>query len=144
MRRARSCLDGYQRVLQQNYERLRRSTSDGLRQASVVVERTQSELYRRAKYYLMVREQRTEINANNLSHRTQQVLSVQKHRLELVQSRLESHSPDVMIQKGFSLTLYRGKVVKSVNDLQPGAELKTRLRDGIIQSVVTQTEHSND
>jgi exodeoxyribonuclease VII large subunit len=142
--RATQLLENYKRKLQANTERLRRTTSDGLHRASILVERNQAELYRRANQFVLVRRQDTENKSIRLNHRVQTLLDQQKHLLSMLESRLETFSPDLMIKKGFSLTLHNGRILKSVKGLQPGAELQTRLKDGVIYSNIQQTDTTHD
>lgn len=142
--RATQLLEAYKRTLQTNTERLRRSTSEGIHRANVQVERNQAELYRRANQFVLVRRQDADLKATRLNHRVQTLLDQQKHRLGMLESRLETFSPDLMIKKGFSLTLHHGKILKSVQDLQPGDELQTRLKDGVIYSIIQQTDTNHD
>lgn len=142
--RVTQLLDAYKRKLQSNTERLRRTTSDGLHRANLLVERNQAELYRRANQIEMLCRQDVDWKTNNLNHRVQILLDQQKHRLGMLQSRLETHSPELMIKKGFSLTLFQGKILKSIQELKPGCEIQTRLQDGVIQSIIQQTDTNND
>ena len=142
--RVSQLLDAYKRKLQFNTERLRRTTSDGLHRASLQVERNQAELFRKSNQFLLVRKQDADNKATRLNHRVQTLLDQQKHRLTLIESRLETFSPELMIKKGFSLTLHQGRIVKSVKDLRPGTELQTRLKDGTIYSIIQQTDTHHD
>lgn len=142
--RANQLLEQYKRKLQANTERLRRTTSEGLHRANIQVERNQAELYRSANQFVLVRRQDAENKAIRLNHRIQTLLDQQKHHLSMLESRIETFSPDLMIKKGFSLTLHKGKIVKSVKDIQPGSELQTRLKDGVIYSNIQKTEISHD
>jgi len=141
---ATQLLDAYKRKLQTNTERLRRNTSEGIHRANVQVERNQAELYRRANQLVLVRKQDAESKATRLSHRVQTLMELQKHRLTLLESRLETFSPEIMIKRGFSLTLHQGKILKSVQGLKPGTELQTRLKDGTIYSTIIQTDTTHD
>lgn len=142
--RVTQLLDAYKRKLQSNTERLRRSTSEGLHRANLQVERNQAELYRRANQFVLVRRQDADLKTARLNHRVQTLLEQQKHRLGMLESRLETYSPEIMIKKGFSLTLHQGKILKSIQDLKPGAEIQTRLKDGVIYSIIQQTDTNHD
>jgi exodeoxyribonuclease VII large subunit len=138
--RVTQLLETYKRKLQANTERLRRTTSDGLHRANLQVERNHAELYRRANQFVLVRRQDADLKTARLNHRVQTLLDQQKHRLGMLESRLEMVSPEIMIKKGFSLTLHKGKILKSIQDLKPGAEIQTRLKDGVIYSIIQQTD----
>lgn len=137
-------LEAFKNQLKNNSERLRRSTTEGIHRANLSVERMQSELYRRSNQYVMLRKQDVDQKETRLSHRVQTLLELQRHRFELLESRLESFSPEIMIRKGFSLTLQNGRIVKSVADLEAGSMIQTKLRDGLIHSTITKTERTNE
>ena len=63
---------------------------------------------------------------------------VQKHRLELLERSIDVADPVHLLQRGYSLTLCNGHVVKSVGELNPGDKLTTRFADGKIESTVTE------
>jgi len=142
--RVTQLLDAYKRKLQANTEHLRRTTSDGLHRANLQVERNQHELYRRANQFVLIRRQDADLKVARLNHRVQTLIDQQKHRLGMLESRLETFSPEMMIKKGFSLTLHQGRILKSIQDLQPGTEIQTRLKDGVIYSIIKQTETNHD
>lgn len=63
-------------------------------------------------------------------------LESQIHRLEMLEERVKASSPDLLLKKGYSLTLKNGKVVTSVLSLKPGDEVVTRVSDGQFKSKV--------
>lgn len=46
--------------------------------------------------------------------------------------------PEAALRRGFSLTRKNGKVVTSARDLSPGDQLKTQLREGTVDSIVSE------
>ena len=58
------------------------------------------------------------------------------HRLELLAQRVSSASPEVLLKKGYSLTLLNGKAVTDAALLKPGDEVETRLAKGRFRSKV--------
>jgi exodeoxyribonuclease VII large subunit len=71
-----------------------------------------------------------------LSQVTQNLLSRQRHRLELLQQRVADNSPEKLLSRGYSITLKDGKAVTDASLLQPGDQLTTRLLKGEVQSTV--------
>ena len=51
-------------------------------------------------------------------------------------------SPQSLLQRGYSLTLHHGRVVKSIADVAPGETLETLLADGSVTSRVENIEPS--
>lgn len=72
----------------------------------------------------------------DLSQVTQNLLSRQRHRLELLQQRVADNSPEKLLSWGYSITLKDGKAVTDASLLQPGDQLTTRLLKGEVQSTV--------
>ena len=72
----------------------------------------------------------------DLSQVTQNLLSRQRHRLELLQQRVADNSPEKLLSRGYSITLKDGKAVTDASLLQPGDQLTTRLLKGEVQSTV--------
>ncbi len=59
----------------------------------------------------------------------------QQYRLEATQQNLENMRPERILQRGFSITTYKGKHVKP-GELKAGDEIETQLYQGTITSTV--------
>lgn len=70
-------------------------------------------------------------------------LEKNKHRLELSQNTIALADPQKLLEKGYSITYFNGKVLKTCRSVAPGDALVTRLADGKIQSTVTGLEDSH-
>ena len=95
-------------------------------------QRIPNALYRRiadAKYNLLTAQR-------NLQMVSRQSLSVKKHRLELLQQRLNDALPEKQLARGYSITLKDGKAVKDASVLKEGDALVTMLHRGRIESEV--------
>lgn len=69
---------------------------------------------------LLVRLQRT----------AERQLLIRRHRVELLEQRLQACNPERIYRMGYSLLTKNGKVIRSVNDLQKGETVTTHLIDG--------------
>ena len=58
------------------------------------------------------------------------MLQQQHHRIELYKERLRAYSPDNILAQGYTLTLCRGRIVKSVDDIGQDDVIVTRFADG--------------
>ena len=67
---------------------------------------------------------------------SQNILSNAKHRLELIELKLQSHDPQLLLSRGYSITLKDGRTVRDPQQLEPGDEIETRVEKGTIHSVV--------
>ena len=72
---------------------------------------------------------------------SRQFLSVKKHRLELMQQRLNDALPEKQLARGYSITLKDGKAVKDASALREGDEVVTVLYRGKINSIICHSEH---
>ena len=63
-------------------------------------------------------------------------LQHERHRLQLAQSQVEAASPELLLKRGYSLTLKDGKAVTDASTLHPGDVLTTRVAKGEFKSKV--------
>lgn len=95
-------------------------------------QRIPSSVYKRisdAKYRLLAANR-------DLQMATRQFLSMKKHRLELLQQRLNDALPEKQLARGYSITLKNGKAVKDASALKEGDTLVTLLYKGKVESVI--------
>lgn len=57
-------------------------------------------------------------------------------KLNLWRKTIDLHSPERIFKMGYSLTMAKGKIVRSSKDVHKGDVVETYLQDGMIQSVV--------
>lgn len=72
----------------------------------------------------------------DLQMASRQLLDRKKHRLELLQQRLNDALPEKQLARGYSITLKDGKAVKDASLLKEGDTLVTMLHRGRIESEV--------
>ena len=65
-----------------------------------------------------------------------QFIDAHRHRLELLNQRILALDPQLILNRGYSITTLGGKAVRSASALKAGDEIETRLTKGIIKSVV--------
>ena len=70
------------------------------------------------------------------AHRERQLR--EQHRLQLMEQRLQSLDPALLLQRGYSMTLADGKLLRDASQVRAGQTLVTRLAKGTLISVVTQ------
>ena len=63
-------------------------------------------------------------------------LASERHLLEIIEEKAKALDPAILLQRGYSITLHQGKVVKDATILSLGDELETRLANGIIHSKI--------
>jgi len=95
-------------------------------------QRIPSAVYKRiadAKYGLITVQR-------DLQMASRQFLSIKKHRLELLQQRLDDALPEKQLARGYSITLKDGKAVKDASVLKEGDKLVTVLHQGNVESEI--------
>lgn len=78
--------------------------------------------------------------SDTLGHRPMMVIAAQRHRLAMHENAVRLLDPVHTLARGWSITRdERGRVVRSVADVQPGSVLTTTVADGTVASTVTST-----
>ena len=81
----------------------------------------------------------------NLTRAIEATLRQKQTRLSLLAARLQAVSPLGVLARGYSVTLGEsGQLIKSVADVGWGTEIRTKLYDGTIYSVIQQVERDKD
>lgn len=60
----------------------------------------------------------------------------ESHRLQLMEEKLKALDPQLLLKRGYSITLHKGRAVKDATTLKAGDEIETRLAQGLIHSIV--------
>ena len=63
-------------------------------------------------------------------------LTDQKHRIERLSILLQGFDPQLLLKRGYSITLHNGRAVHDPNQLKPGDEIETRVEKGTVRSKV--------
>ena len=60
----------------------------------------------------------------------------ENHRLQLMEEKLKALDPQLLLKRGYSITLHKGKAVKDASLLKEGDEIETLLEKGKLHSIV--------
>jgi exodeoxyribonuclease VII large subunit len=63
-------------------------------------------------------------------------LTAEHHRMEILEEKVRALDPQLLLRRGYSITLLNGKAVRDPKSLQKGDEIETRLDKGTILSIV--------
>lgn len=74
---------------------------------------------------------------------SKRVVEAQCHRLELLAQRLESMNPELLLSRGYSITLMDGQIITDVSRITEGALITTRLKGGDVLSEVKEIRRDN-
>ena len=81
-------------------------------------------------------ENRLVLLSQRLSSSAKQSLEREKHSLQLMQQRLDSLDPRLLLKRGYTITTCGGKIVRDVEGLAEGEVLTTQTEKGEIYSKV--------
>ena len=125
---------------------LERLDDAGLRISNAVNQRINSQKIRIASMtsliptlaLRMVSDQRHRIETigSRLPIAIERRLTTQRHLLESLSLKLEGFDPQLLLSRGYSITLHNGRAVRDPQQLKSGDEIETRLEKGNIKSIV--------
>ena len=70
---------------------------------------------------------------------TKGLMEREKYRMDLLSQRLDSVNPELLLRRGYSITMSGGRIVTNASSLHPGDEVVTRFSDGDVVSEVRET-----
>ncbi len=141
-------LEGYTlRLLHESNENFRRLSDR-------VIQRVPQQLLQEQQRLLKTQQRMIQYAANKLSEEDHRLRSIEKtlfhtanvfttshtHRLQLIDQRLKALDPEVLLRRGYSITLKDGHIVTKATELSVGDTLLTCMQDGKIESTVRKTE----
>lgn len=86
--------------------------------------------------YLHQEQHKVEIRYNQLLSGVQRTITDNKYHINLIEQKLKSLDPEILLKRGYSMTLNNGKVITNANQLKDGDVLTTKLSEGEVKSIV--------
>ena len=80
---------------------------------------------------------RIELLENRLSVAIERRFTDQKNHLRQLELMLQGFDPQLLLSRGYSITLHNGKAVRDPQQLRPGDEIETRVEKGSFHATVT-------
>lgn len=80
---------------------------------------------------------RIELLENRLSVAIERRFTDQKNHLRQLELMLQGFDPQLLLSRGYSITLHNGKAVRDPQHLRPGDEIETRVEKGSFHATVT-------
>ena len=97
-------------------------------------------LYQRMLSIIQQRAVTSQSDLRQLEQRLQTALerrlTSERHRMEMFGEKVKALDPTLLLKRGYSITLFKGKAVKDPLALRKGDEIETRLEKGIIKSII--------
>jgi exodeoxyribonuclease VII large subunit len=79
---------------------------------------------------------RLELLENRITVAWERQLTEQKHHINRLELMLQSFDPQLLLSRGYSISLLNGKAIRDPQQLKAGDEIETRVEKGTIRSVV--------
>ncbi len=130
-------LEQQHRLLLQLTQRIPLVAQRRITEERVKIERTQHDLTRTLHRKLERAQHTLSTMQANIERAVPQRLEREQQHLRLLERTVELASPFTLLQKGYTLTLKGGKVVKNLSEIAEGEQLVTLFADGSIESTVT-------
>lgn len=96
----------------------------------------QERLFRLAEIRLSNCENIVDQLEKKISLTAEHLLMVEKHRLELLEGRAQNLDPQLLLRRGYSITLVGGKALRDPSQVKQGDKIETRLEKGTIISTI--------
>lgn len=137
--------------LLQHKNQLQQFSQDIVREARYIVRRSREQqeqvklaISKRSVYLLQNKKQEVSMQALRVQKEAANLLRSEKTKLESTENSVRLLSPQNILKRGYSLTFFQGKALKSAAGLAPGDEIITMLEDGSVTSTVSQTNTDNE
>ena len=97
-------------------------------------------LYQRILSRIQQRAVTSQGDIRNLEQRMLAALehkrTTERHRLEIIEEKVKALDPVLLLKRGYSITLFKGKAVRDPLALRKGDEIETRIEKGTIKSII--------
>lgn len=100
------------------------------------LQQCQQRLTTSARLHVHQTQQHIEVHSARLSPTVQRLLLDARHHLDLLEQRCSLLDPQLLLKRGYSITLRQGRAVRNAHQLKAGDEIETRVENGIIKSTV--------
>lgn len=81
-------------------------------------------------------QRKLEILSQNIQPVLERKMLNESHRIQMLEQRIKSQDPELLLKRGYSITLKDGKSVRRAADLQSGDMIETRFAEGKVNSKV--------
>ncbi len=100
------------------------------------LDRLMNRLVSRMQWRVQQADRRLDSLSRNIPSAMERRMTKESHRLQLLSQRIKAQDPELLLKRGYSITLKDGKSVRSAEQLKPGDIIETRLAEGIVRSEV--------
>ena len=108
------------------------------------LERFAGDLGHLSRAFLQRHQERLDRSEQSIRKGSEFRLAHERERLYHLEAKKELVNPINVLKRGYSMTLYKGKVLSGTGSIKAGEKLETRLLDGTILSKVEKILNNND
>ena len=105
------------------------------------LEQIQTEMFLAVKRILSNHQEQLHILESRLILSVEKTFSDHRYRIQLLEQRMNALDPVLLLNRGYSITLHDGRIVTNADSMRPGDKLQTRLKEGVLHSVVEKNKH---
>ncbi len=105
-------------------------------ETSNIIERASKTIQHTSTKTLHLAEQKIQILTSRMREIARLTIERRRNRLSLLKERLNSHNPHLLLERGYTMTLKNGKIIKDLHSLQNGDEITTIFNQGLVTSIV--------
>ncbi len=100
------------------------------------LDRLMNRLVSQVQWRVSQADRRLDSLSQNIPLVIERKMTKESHRLQLLSQRMNAQDPELLLRRGYSITLKDGKSVRTASQLKPGDVIETRLAEGSIHSEV--------
>ena len=100
------------------------------------LDRLMSHLSSSVQLKLANAQRKMEVLSQNIQPILERKMLTERHRLQMLNQRMKSQDPELLLKRGYSITLKDGKSVRNAAGLKKGDRLETRFAEGSVKSIV--------
>lgn len=119
---------------------IRKDVNAQIRQFLIGIQQNTYQVKKGSQRIIIANKRDSDLLSQKLSERVGIHLQNSKNELTSLEKHIEIMSPQHVLKRGYSITMYDGKAIKNTENLIQGDILKTFLYEGNIESIVTNKE----
>lgn len=94
------------------------------------------QLTARASRIISDAQHHVQVLSNSLKPMAESQIVTEGHRLDMLRQRCRSLDPQLLLSRGYSITLHQGRAVRHAGELKAGDEIETRVENGTFKSII--------
>lgn len=118
------------------HQKMKASSKSYLHNKKSMLEQLQSAMRYKLSGKFATEQQKLAIHKNTLHSVCKTYIATQKHKLEIAENTCNHLNPQNILERGYSITSFKGNILKNTKQLQKNDVVETQLADGVFKSRV--------